>query len=102
MAGERRNALPNGYQFEGYRIDRVLGAGGFGMTYRATEVALGRSVAIKEFLPGGIVMRDADRVSVHALGPSEQRDFDWGLDSFRKEAATLVTFRHPNIVTVYR
>jgi hypothetical protein len=102
MAGERRNALPNGYRFEGYRIDGVLGAGGFGMTYRATEVALDRTVAIKEFLPGGIVMRDADRVSVHPVGTTEQRDFDWGLTSFRKEAATLVTFRHPNIVTVHR
>jgi len=102
MPGERRNALPKGYRFEGYRIDAVLGAGGFGMTYRAAEIALGRAVAIKEFLPGGIVMRDADRVSVHPMGPSEQRDFEWGLDSFRKEAATLVTFRHPNIVTVYR
>ena len=51
MSGERRNALPNGYLFEGYRIDGVLGAGGFGVTYRATEVALDRTVAIKEFLP---------------------------------------------------
>jgi hypothetical protein len=102
MSGERRNALPKGYQFEGYRIDGVLGAGGFGMTYRATEVAIDRAVAIKEFLPGGIVMRDADRVTVHPMGPSEQRDFEWGLASFRKEAATLVTFRHPNIVAVYR
>jgi hypothetical protein len=102
MSGERRNALPTGYQFEGYRIDSVLGAGGFGMTYKATEVALGRAVAIKEFLPGGIVMRDTDRVTVHPVGASEQRDFEWGLASFRKEAATLVTFRHPNIVAVYR
>jgi hypothetical protein len=102
MSGERRNALPTGYQFEGYRIDSVLGAGGFGMTYKATEVALGRSVAIKEFLPSGIVMRDANRASVHPFGSREQRDFEWGLASFRKEAATLVTFRHPNIITVHR
>ena len=63
---------------------------------------MNRTVAIKEFLPGGIVMRDPDRVTVHPVGPTEQRDFEWGLQSFRKEAATLVTFRHPNIVAVYR
>ena len=55
-------------EFEGYRIDGVLGAGGFGVTYRATEVALDRTVAIKEFLPGGIVMRDTARVTVHPVG----------------------------------
>ncbi len=54
MAKTQYNALPNGYAFEGYRIEGVLGAGGFGITYLATETAVDRQVAIKEFLPTGI------------------------------------------------
>jgi len=43
------HALPAGYEFEGYRIDCVLGSGGFGITYKADETLIRRSVAIKEY-----------------------------------------------------
>ena len=47
MAQDHKIALPNGYEFDGYRIESVLGAGGFGITYRALELSIGRQVAIK-------------------------------------------------------
>ncbi len=47
-------ALPIGHVFDGYRVLRVLGAGGFGITYLTEEVAIGRRVAMKEYLPAGI------------------------------------------------
>ena len=50
MAIEHRNALPTGYELEGYRIEGVLGHGGFGITYRATDLANERQVAMKEYL----------------------------------------------------
>ena len=47
------NALPPGTRFEEYRLDAVLGAGGFGITYRAYDAHLDKFVAIKEYLPVG-------------------------------------------------
>ena len=45
------HALPPGTRFEEYRLDAVLGAGGFGITYRAYDAHLDKFVAIKEYLP---------------------------------------------------
>ena len=68
MATQRhQNALPNGYLFEGYRIEGVLGAGSFGVTYKAREVAIDRLVAIKEYMPAGIATRDPQQL----LGPPD-------------------------------
>ena len=102
MTATHRYALPNGYELDGYRIDGILGTGGFGITYRASETAIDRPLAIKEYLPSGIAMRDQSTSAVHASGSDDQDDFEWGLDRFRREAQTLVTFRHANIVAVYR
>src|SRR5262245_23618282 len=48
---ERTNALPVGTELEGYRVVALLGAGGFGITYKAVDLLLDRHVAIKEYLP---------------------------------------------------
>jgi hypothetical protein len=95
-------ALPNGTELVGdYRIDRVLGAGGFGITYLADEVALARAVTIKEYFPSDFAARNAS----HEAVPRSQDcsgDYRWGLDRFIEEAQTLARFDHPNIVRVYR
>ena len=102
MADTHLNALPQGYEFQGYRIEQELGAGGFGITYRATELLIGRPVAIKEYLPPAIAVRGRDSISVHPIGPRDRAPFDLGVKRFRKEAQALVTFHHPNIVALYR
>ncbi len=95
-------ALQSGTELVGdYRIERVLGAGGFGITYLAEEIALGRSVTIKEYFPSDFAARagagDASPRSEGCAG-----DYRWGLDRFIEEAQTLAKFNHPNIVRVYR
>ena len=102
MSEEMRNALPLGLELDGYRLDKVLGAGGFGITYLAVESFSGRKVAIKEFLPSGLAVRGADSRTVHPNSSADKSEFDWGLDRFRQEARILITFKHPNIVPVLR
>lgn len=102
MADRHLNALPQGYEIQGYRIEQELGAGGFGITYRATELLIGRDVAIKEYMPPSVALRGRDTASVHPIGPRSRDAFEWGLQRFRKEARALVNFSHPNIVAVYR
>ncbi len=95
-------ALQNGTELAGdYRIERVLGAGGFGITYLADELALNRPVTIKEYFPSDFAARSDGS---EAAPRSEQcaGDYRWGLDRFIEEAQTLAKFSHPNIVRVYR
>jgi Protein kinase domain len=102
MSNEHRNALPQGYQLDEYVIDRILGAGGFGITYLAHEQTLDRYVAIKEFLPRELAVRGEDGSTIHPISSSDEDDFVYGLERFREEARTLVNFRHPNIIPVHR
>ncbi|MFO0987024.1 MAG: serine/threonine-protein kinase [Alphaproteobacteria bacterium] len=95
-------ALPVGYELDGYRVERVLGAGGFGITYLAVETLLGRRVAIKEFLPTGIATRGTDGQSVRPITGDNHEMYRWGIDRFRQEAQTLVKFAHPNVVAIER
>ena len=95
-------ALPSGTELVGdYRIERVLGAGGFGITYLADEIALARLVTIKEYFPSDFAARDG---GIDAAPRSQDcaGDYRWGLDRFIEEAQTLAKFDHPNIVRVYR
>ena len=94
-------ALPAGFRLFEYRIDRVLGQGGFGIAYAATDVNLAAKVVIKEYLPEGFAYRAADN-TVCARDDSDQVFYQAGLDSFLVEARTLATFRHRHIVRVAR
>ena len=95
------NALPPGTRFEEYRLDAVLGAGGFGITYRAYDANLDKFVAIKEYLP----VEFATRTAVSTVVPhsdADAQDYHWGLTRFLDEARTLARFDHPHLNKVYR
>ena len=95
-------ALPIGYVVSDYRIDGVLGHGGFGITYLATDAMLNRRVAIKEYFPREFAVREGTLI-VRAAGNKEDREtFSWGLKRFLDEARVLALFDHPNIVAVRR
>ena len=95
------NALPPGTRFEEYRLDAVLGAGGFGITYRAYDANLDKFVAIKEYLPVEFATRtEASTVVPHSN--ADAQDYHWGLTRFLDEARTLARFDHPHLNKVYR
>jgi serine/threonine protein kinase len=95
------NALPAGYTLQEYRIEAMLGVGGFGLTYLAHDGNLNTKVAIKEYLPADFATRSEDQ-SVGPKTASVQESFAWGLKRFLEESRTLASFRHPNIVRVMR
>jgi serine/threonine protein kinase/HAMP domain-containing protein len=94
-------ALKAGVRLHEYRIDGVLGEGGFGITYLATDVHLNAAVAIKEYLPQDIVFRAGDG-AVSPMSSEHRARYQQGLDSFLVEARTLASFRHRAIVRVAR
>ncbi len=99
---DHRQALPNGLcLLNEYRIDGLLGEGGFGVTYLANDLALKARVAIKEYFPRPHAYREHDTTTISASN-GEEGNFQWGLQRFREEAQTLAGFQHPNIVGVKR
>ena len=93
------DALPPGHRLHWYVLERVLGQGGFGITYLAHDSNLDRRVAIKEYLPAEVARRRSD-ASARPRTESHTERFAWGLERFLAEARTLARFDHPNIVRV--
>jgi serine/threonine protein kinase len=90
-------ALPLGTDISGYVIEHVIGAGGFGITYRATNPVTGVTVAIKEFYPQGFASRAGATVILH--DDVSSGSYETALKKFEQEAAKLTgRYRHPNIV----
>ena len=81
-----------------YSIGRLLGRGGFGITYLGADNRLGRPVALKEFFPAGAVRRGTTVVPPPTLGSSE---YNTAKQRFLQEAQCLARFHHPSIVAVY-
>ena len=94
--------LKNGTELQGgrYRIEKILGQGGFGITYLAEQTGLGRKVAIKEFFMKEFCNRNAEtsQVSVGSKGSSEL--VERFREKFLKEARRIASLEHKNIVPV--
>lgn len=93
------NALAEGtILFDKYVIERVIGAGGFGITYYARHLKLGTFVAIKEFFLSGICQRLPNKMVVY--GELEPEKFEKYRQRFQEEANTLCQLNNPHVVAV--
>jgi serine/threonine protein kinase len=90
-------ALPQGTVLDRYRIDSLIAAGGFGITYFGHHVTLGNPLAIKEHFPRQLAFRE---VTSSEIRPTDPDTYAWALDRFVKEGKTLARCRHPGVVTV--
>ena len=92
--------LKTGYILkEEYKIERVLGEGGFGITYLAQDLNLEQKVVIKEFFPQSISRREESSHSITPFGEGKNI-FSHLIDRFMEEAKLLAKLKHPNIVRV--
>ena len=84
-----------------YLLGRVLGQGGFGITYLAWDIYLDRKLAVKEFFPRDLCYRETGNILVSIYPGTESSQYNYGLDKFLDEGKTLAKFDgHPNIVSV--
>lgn len=82
-----------------YRIEAILGQGGFGITYRAVHIELQKQVAIKEFFMRGACEREVGTTQVTTT-QSNRELADRFRGKFVKEARMIASLSHPNIVRV--
>lgn len=106
---ESSNVLSVGFLLQEYRIDSVLGAGGFGITYKAWDTHLDTWVAIKEYFPAEWCYRSSTGVSVLSNtysvregGEEQVFDYEWGLNRFLDEARVLARVQSSHVVRIKR
>jgi serine/threonine protein kinase len=95
-------ALPVGTRLQGalYSIGKVLGQGGFGITYLGSDSGLKRAVAIKEFFPQAQGC-SRDGATVQPGGMIAHLEYRQERDKFLAEGQWLAQFQHPSIVKVF-
>jgi len=93
--------LPVGTRIQDYSIKGVVGEGGFAIVYLADDVLLHREVAIKEYMPAALAVRNPGR-GVEPRSASHGETFTKGMRSFINEARLLAQFKHPALIDVLR
>ena len=81
-----------------YRIEKVLGEGGFGITYKGTNKQNSSFVAIKELWPEKSARQDSNIIWASSIFPKEKQ---LQINKFKLEASNQQQCQHPNIAEVY-
>ena len=101
-AQEAIHMVPGSLLRRRYTVGKVLGYGGFGVTYIAWDPLLEQRVAIKEYLPGEFSTRMPGQTQVTVFEGDKQEQFQSGLHKFVDEARHLAKFQNePSIVKIY-
>ena len=83
-------------------IGRVMGKGGFGVTYLGYDLRMDKTIAVKEYYPNGIAYRLPSGTEVSVADTKSSETFDKGAEKFYAEAEMVAQFNgNPNIVSVY-
>lgn len=96
---ERKELAVGSVLYGKYKIECILGSGGFGITYYAKHITLEHYYAIKEFFINGSCIRNTNRYSIRIQGITEN-EYNKYKTKFLEEARTLAKLDHPNIVRV--
>ena len=84
-----------------YSVGRVLGKGGFGVTYLAFDLTRAERVAIKEYMPDALSYRMPGTTLISTYLGEKEQSFHLGAEKFYEEARTLSRFSgNPNIIRV--
>jgi len=98
MAAQNNAPLPDGLEIAGYRIVKKIASGGFSIVYLAYD-AEGNAVAIKEYLPSALALRQPGELTPIISKPNLPV-FRIGLKCFFEEGRALARIVHPNVVRV--
>ena len=83
-----------------YLVGRMLGAGGFGITYLGYDMVDNKRIAIKEFMPGGMVRRSPGQTQMQIV--SNPKDYEDSMQRFLDEARMIYQYqKNPHILQVY-
>ena len=98
MSKVKPSPLPPDTMIGGYRIERKLSAGGFGVVYLAAD-SEGQQFAIKEYLPSSLASRAVGQLLPQVL-PEKLSLYRLGLKSFFEEGRSLAQISHGSVVSV--
>ena len=85
-----------------YRINRVIGQGGFGITYDGTDLKLNMHVAIKEYFPNPVASRNSTLTKEVTCSQNTRELYEHGLKNFLEEARNMARFAgEENFVAVH-
>jgi serine/threonine protein kinase len=98
MAAQNNAPLPDGLEIAGYRIVKKIASGGFSIVYLAYD-GDGNAVAIKEYLPSGLALRQTGEL-IPVIPKANLAVFRIGLKCFFEEGRALARIVHPNVVRV--
>ena len=92
--------MPSGQQLEGYELQRVLSSGRYGLKYLALDREKGQTLAIREYLPEGMALRQEQAVAPRSADVKPL--FDAGLTRFFDLARAQSRIHHPNMASVQK
>lgn len=92
-------SLKRGYLIEGYRVEKVIGGGGFSFVYLAYRIKTQSKVVIKEYFPHELVVRIPGG-RIRPKSEVARNHFQLGMKRFFSEGMALAKLKHPNIINV--